>query len=390
MNFEEILKSKTKDHRYLKRYIAFMEACSTQSINKSQYSEKHHILPKSLYPEYKKNPKNIVLLTGKQHYIAHWMLAKALDSSEMWFAFNQMRRIAKNGILYEYAREKISTAISKANTGKKRSKEHMKKIIMSTKNKKRAMLKETKTILFVNNDDERWLTGELTSVKTGYKHTQKTKNKIGKANKGKKWFINENQDVKMFRPDEVPIGFVPYDNPNWHNPTCPDTVWYYDPTTGEQVRLNKYEKVKEKLIKGRNPDLCNGFQHINHSESKVYLDLKNKKYSLIDPFEKKSYHVNFTGHSINKIMICIFKDKDVIVGAENILRYLKNKKIFITRNELKEKYIKNPHHNNTAETKIFRNKHKGKNINDIGIYITTLNDFELSENHNIIEDRKWK
>lgn len=45
-----------------------------------------------MFPEYKslnKNPWNKIILTGRQHYIAHWILAKAFGG-KMWFALHVM------------------------------------------------------------------------------------------------------------------------------------------------------------------------------------------------------------------------------------------------------------------------------------------------------------
>lgn len=112
MNFYSYLKDISKNEHYLNRYIKFIEFCQYQNIN-SYYTEKHHILPVSLFPEFKKEKENIIKLTGRQHFIAHWMLAKITRSPKMWFSFNQMRRLGNKSILYEYAKKEISKAISK-------------------------------------------------------------------------------------------------------------------------------------------------------------------------------------------------------------------------------------------------------------------------------------
>jgi hypothetical protein len=78
----EILSSKPHNPHYLKRYIRFMESCRTLNEDYTGYTEKHHICPqaKDLFPEYKslkKHPWNLVVLTPRQHFIAHWILWKA-------------------------------------------------------------------------------------------------------------------------------------------------------------------------------------------------------------------------------------------------------------------------------------------------------------------------
>jgi len=93
----KIMREKCKNNKrnihYLKRYIRFIKYCNEYN-EKSNYSEKyyenHHILPKSeiFWPEYssfKDFPWNKSVLTIRQHIIAHWMLARALEKS-MWYA----------------------------------------------------------------------------------------------------------------------------------------------------------------------------------------------------------------------------------------------------------------------------------------------------------------
>jgi len=91
--YTEILAS-CKNTHHAKRYIKFIRACLDQNVT-TTYHEAHHILPKSIYPQYKsfrKCPWNKALLTGRQHYIAHWMLARAFGG-KMWIAFNAMCNI---------------------------------------------------------------------------------------------------------------------------------------------------------------------------------------------------------------------------------------------------------------------------------------------------------
>jgi ribosomal protein L37AE/L43A len=85
-----ILESKPHNPHYLRRYWNFIQSCSTTS----EYTEKHHICPKSkdLFPEYssfKLHNWNKIKLSARQHFIAHWMLWKAFGRSQ-GHAFNIM------------------------------------------------------------------------------------------------------------------------------------------------------------------------------------------------------------------------------------------------------------------------------------------------------------
>ena len=80
MNIYDILMSSNGIyHRYAIRYINFIK--SRPKNRNLEYSEQHHILPKSIFPEYQFNSENLILLTAKEHYIAHHLLYKAFPKS---------------------------------------------------------------------------------------------------------------------------------------------------------------------------------------------------------------------------------------------------------------------------------------------------------------------
>jgi len=57
------------------------------------YYEKHHIIPKSHGGNNSK--ENLVLLTAREHFLAHWLLWKIYGTKEMAFAFHSMKRNKK-------------------------------------------------------------------------------------------------------------------------------------------------------------------------------------------------------------------------------------------------------------------------------------------------------
>lgn len=80
-------------NKHLIRYVKFIETRSKRKISKGMYTEKHHILPKSYGGSNYKD--NIIKLTGREHYISHLILWKALGGS-MIYAFWSMQLINKN------------------------------------------------------------------------------------------------------------------------------------------------------------------------------------------------------------------------------------------------------------------------------------------------------
>lgn len=113
----------SKNKHYAKRYFKYIMWCGYQIPESGQYSEKHHILPKSLFPEYKdlkNNDWNLIVLSFRQHYICHWILAKAFGG-KMWFAFHAMnmestytegKRLYKNSRIYDYSKKYMAEQMS--------------------------------------------------------------------------------------------------------------------------------------------------------------------------------------------------------------------------------------------------------------------------------------
>lgn len=94
------------------------------------YTEKHHIIPKSMGGSNLTN--NLVILTGREHFICHYLLTKFANDSvvdKMLFAFGMMSNSKKrytNSRLYQKVKSKISKARSKQYKGKKVGTNHPK------------------------------------------------------------------------------------------------------------------------------------------------------------------------------------------------------------------------------------------------------------------------
>jgi 5-methylcytosine-specific restriction endonuclease McrA len=77
-------------NKYTKWYFNVITAAQSRDI--SGYTEEHHIIPKSLGGNNKK--ENLVKLTGREHFICHWLLTKMVSDTkqkyQMWNAFSCM------------------------------------------------------------------------------------------------------------------------------------------------------------------------------------------------------------------------------------------------------------------------------------------------------------
>ena len=77
------------DQRYKSRYDKFIFNIASLGERNLEYSEKHHIIPKCMNGTNHKS--NLIKLTAREHYIAHWILWKAYPTHlSLTSAFLQM------------------------------------------------------------------------------------------------------------------------------------------------------------------------------------------------------------------------------------------------------------------------------------------------------------
>jgi len=127
MDIYTILSSKPHNPHYLNRYIKFIRYCQSKNIGYEGYVENHHICPKSLFPKYKNFNENIwnkILLTARQHFIAHIILSEVYNTPEMkqalWFMSNgKWKKFNKFSIIYDNLRNDKSLREFRSENGKK-------------------------------------------------------------------------------------------------------------------------------------------------------------------------------------------------------------------------------------------------------------------------------
>lgn len=157
------------DARWKNRYDKFIELRS--SIPKDGYVERHHVIPKCLGGN--NDPDNLVILSAREHFIAHWMLTKVYpDSRKLKYALVCMSTHKNQRKLKSRHYQICKIANSKAGLGRTVSKE--------TRLKMRKL-----------------------------RHTTKTKNVISKCQTGQKhhyfkgYYIVPNSNVKFESSKEV-------------------------------------------------------------------------------------------------------------------------------------------------------------------------------------------
>ena len=93
---------KIKDYAKWKEYCEFIIARTHRDLDKFDYLEEHHIIPKSFLPKDMDLKttfvKNKCMLTGEEHLKAHKLLKEALvDNPKMDWAYKEMRYVDKYG-----------------------------------------------------------------------------------------------------------------------------------------------------------------------------------------------------------------------------------------------------------------------------------------------------
>jgi hypothetical protein len=232
---------------YLKVYCNLIRKAENRTPPEG-YTEKHHIFPVSIFG---KN-KRIVVLTAREHYIAHALLEKIYikrygenywKTQKMIHAFWMMNtrkneRDYYNSILYESSKIRQKEIISEKMKGNKnslgvvRTKEYIDKIIErntgrkckeETRNKISATLKgrekepfsdDTKTKISMSNKGKKFSEEHKNNLKKAWekrklKMTEEERKNTFSTTKGKCWYYNDELKIsKLFYPNEEPDGWI--------------------------------------------------------------------------------------------------------------------------------------------------------------------------------------
>jgi hypothetical protein len=194
-------------NKYHQYYFIIINRAKSRNLPADTYTEKHHILPKSLGGN--ESISNLVKLTAREHFICHVLLTKFTtgnDRHKMISAVIGMKRSRSyqiryiNSRLYESIKIEWAKISSIMNTGKKHSDET--RVKMSDSGKGRLKTKEHKLKISLANKGKpkppmseelkKQISDKLRgrpSAKKGkigiYKHSEETKAKIIESNKNR-------------------------------------------------------------------------------------------------------------------------------------------------------------------------------------------------------------
>ena len=222
------------DNKYTRWYYDIVNRAKTRVLN--IYTEKHHIIPKSLGGSNKK--ENIVSLTAREHFICHRLLVRMTEG--------------KNKAKMSYA---IRTMMNRENSYQKRYKVTSKTyevIIRETKETIGKFLKGENNPYYgkTHSDEVRTLMKEKRKLQDppmlGKSHNEKTKSKLREANQKQ---FEDPQQIELRRQKskkqfEDPVNRFKAGNGKRGK------SWFYNPITNHSILCFPNEKP-DNYIKGR-------------------------------------------------------------------------------------------------------------------------------------------
>lgn len=177
---------------YQKHYDNLMKTRKAYcSFGNLEYWEKHHIVPKCMNGSNDEN--NLVLLTAREHYIAHWLLWKIYNNKLLAKAFFSMSMQKDKRRLSSKQFERIKKIESQRKTGLPLSEETKKKIAAFNIGKKRSveakkrMSEAAKNKPPVTEETKR----KMSDSRKGKSRSEETKRKISETKK-----LRMNDEIK--------------------------------------------------------------------------------------------------------------------------------------------------------------------------------------------------
>lgn len=294
-SFKQILSEKFGESPLLDQYI---ELCS---VDEDEKYEKHHILPRSLFPEYIRNRDNIARLSPYSHYIAHYYLACITKDRRMVFALNQMSRVKKSGNLtteqleelanmYSEFREELVKASSEMNTGRTMTDENKERLIERLIGKIYVIDIQTNEIVQIPKEVYKNNKHLYRHTSQGKKRDSSTREKISVKLKGRtSWFNETTGEIRQsFEcPGEGFVQGMPEERRDMVSKAMTGNKFWINQETGERKRSKerpgpewKNERIFNNHFKGKNVvfDLITGDTITVSSDSReIHQVIPNQK-----------------------------------------------------------------------------------------------------------------
>lgn len=180
----EKLFERSNNHRMIRRYVSLVESISKRDRPPENF-HKHHILPKAkdMFPEYSSfadHPWNELKVSLREHYLLHWMLAKAFPGTSQSRCFYYMCNTLSKRKSRDYEKAKL---VHLENMKGMYTEERNKKISNALKGKAKSETHRQKLIGHVVTDSTRQ---KLRVANLGKKATQESRDKMSATRLGQK------------------------------------------------------------------------------------------------------------------------------------------------------------------------------------------------------------
>lgn len=286
-----IEKHKIDDFIYLERYIKLILEYQLGEYDK--YTEKHHILPKSFFPEFEDDDWNIIELKYEDHVNLHLLLFKSINIRAYQRLLNWMLKVYKN-------KEETSNAakigwINLKNNKEKYDKwridksESMKKIT-SREQRRRAY------IFWNNITDDEYI--KFCNKMKEYWTEERKKDKSKQMND---YYLNpENIEKKRIETQE-----------RWDLMSQEDRDEFNSKMNiinkSEEKRRVSGEKIK---VLWKNEEYSKKMKNRTHNPGKKIKIIKpNGEEVIVENMRKFEKEYNFSSHLIRK-----YRDKDIYIN----------------------------------------------------------------------------
>lgn len=179
---------------YWCRYIKFIQSRSARIIPLNSIIEIHHIIPKCAGGD--NSTTNLIELTVREHFIAHWMLSK-VGLDDVWyklrFAFGCMSVSSRSN---SYRKCLTSTQFAQSKKIRKETLKHWNALVSSN---------VKGTSWYVDEDGTRYRCHQTSPKVKEFNLT------LESPTKGKKWFTNGTKFFMLYESDPIisSLGLIP-------------------------------------------------------------------------------------------------------------------------------------------------------------------------------------
>lgn len=291
-----IEKHETIDNEeYLNMYINFLINYKLD-INIT-YTEKHHILPQSVFPEYKKEEWNIVELSYEHHKLLHLWLFKAINIRKYQRPLNWMINYYKN-------KTETSNAAKKGWINLKNNKEKFKQFCEKKSNYMKtlsSMEQSRRANIFWNNISD----NDYLKFCNNMKNIWTEEKKIKKSKSMKEFFKNpENIKKKSIESKQ-----------KWNRKTQEERTIFKNKMNIINKNIEKRKIAGDKIKKlWENTDFLQKMKNRKHrSGLKLKLITIDNNEIIFDSMSELSKKYNFSPHLIRK-----YRDKNIKIEKDDL------------------------------------------------------------------------